>query len=103
MQRTVLYIARAVFVLSQGHYLMIDLIHHLISHVGANIFTTPEARENLFNHAGVTIVKDSSANKVGLERRRERVDGIGWDGSMVERLCGAPSDTSHDWRLTPSV
>ena len=76
MQRTVLYIARAVFVLSEGHYLMIDLIHHLISHAGANIFTTPEARENLFNHAGVTIVKDSSANKVGLERR-ERVDGMG--------------------------
>ena len=32
---------------------------------GANIFTTPEARENLFKH-GVTIVKDSSANKVHL-------------------------------------
>ncbi len=31
---------------------------------GANIFTTPDARENLFKHAGVTIVKDSSANKV---------------------------------------
>lgn len=31
---------------------------------GANIFTTPEARENLFKHAGVVIVKDSSANKV---------------------------------------
>lgn len=31
---------------------------------GANIFNTPEARENLFQHAGVVIVKDSSANKV---------------------------------------
>jgi hypothetical protein len=31
---------------------------------GANIFTTQEARENLFKHAGVAIVKDSSANKV---------------------------------------
>lgn len=33
---------------------------------GANIFTTPEARELLFKEAGVAIVKDSSANKVGL-------------------------------------
>ena len=31
---------------------------------GANIFTTPEARDLLFNHADVKIVKDSSANKV---------------------------------------
>lgn len=33
---------------------------------GANIFTTPEAREALFNHGGVAIVKDSSANKCGV-------------------------------------
>lgn len=33
---------------------------------GANIFNTPEARENLFKHAGVIIVKDSSANKCGV-------------------------------------
>jgi glutamate dehydrogenase len=33
---------------------------------GANIFTTPEARLNLFKHAGVSIVKDSSANKCGV-------------------------------------
>lgn len=33
---------------------------------GANIFTTPEARKNLFEQAGVTIVKDSSANKCGV-------------------------------------
>lgn len=33
---------------------------------GANIFNTPEARENLFKHAGVVIVKDSSANKCGV-------------------------------------
>ena len=33
---------------------------------GANIFTTPEARQNLFEHAGVAIVKDSSANKCGV-------------------------------------
>lgn len=33
---------------------------------GANIFTTPDAREALFNEAGVTIVKDSSANKCGV-------------------------------------
>eukprot|EP00596_Hydrurales_sp_CCMP1899_P000433 CAMPEP_0119043108 /NCGR_PEP_ID=MMETSP1177-20130426/17647_1 /TAXON_ID=2985 /ORGANISM="Ochromonas sp, Strain CCMP1899" /LENGTH=989 /DNA_ID=CAMNT_0007010475 /DNA_START=132 /DNA_END=3098 /DNA_ORIENTATION=- len=33
---------------------------------GANIFTTQEARENLFKHAGVAIVKDSSANKCGV-------------------------------------
>jgi len=33
---------------------------------GANIFTTPEARESLFKHAGVVIVKDSSANKCGV-------------------------------------
>lgn len=31
---------------------------------GANIFTTPEARQQLFDKAGVVIVKDSSANKV---------------------------------------
>lgn len=31
---------------------------------GANIFNTPEARENLYKHGGVVIVKDSSANKV---------------------------------------
>ncbi len=35
---------------------------------GANIFTTPEAREMLFKHANVKIVKDSSANKVHIER-----------------------------------
>jgi len=33
---------------------------------GANIFTTPEAREQLFLQGGVTIVKDSSANKCGV-------------------------------------
>lgn len=33
---------------------------------GANIFTTPEAREQLFSQGGVTIVKDSSANKCGV-------------------------------------
>lgn len=33
---------------------------------GANIFTTPEAREMLFKEGGVTIVKDSSANKCGV-------------------------------------
>ena len=33
---------------------------------GANIFTTVEAREKLFNEAGVVIVKDSSANKCGV-------------------------------------
>lgn len=33
---------------------------------GANIFNTPEARENLYKHAGVVIVKDSSANKCGV-------------------------------------
>lgn len=33
---------------------------------GANIFTTPEARQNLFEHGGVAIVKDSSANKCGV-------------------------------------
>jgi len=33
---------------------------------GANIFTTPEARELLFKHADVKIVKDSSANKCGV-------------------------------------
>ena len=32
---------------------------------GANIFTTTEAREHLFKQ-GVTIVKDSSANKCGV-------------------------------------
>jgi hypothetical protein len=51
------------------------LIHRHISPLGANIFTTPEARDNLFNHAGVTIVKDSSANKVGSERRGEEEEG----------------------------
>jgi glutamate dehydrogenase len=33
---------------------------------GANIFTTPEARQKLFEEAGVAIVKDSSANKCGV-------------------------------------
>ena len=33
---------------------------------GANIFTTPEARQLLFENAGVAIVKDSSANKCGV-------------------------------------
>ena len=33
---------------------------------GANIFNTPEAREMLFKHGGVVIVKDSSANKVSV-------------------------------------
>ncbi len=33
---------------------------------GANIFTTPEARQLLFEEAGVSIVKDSSANKCGV-------------------------------------
>jgi len=33
---------------------------------GANIFITPEARSNLFEKAGVMIVKDSSANKCGV-------------------------------------
>lgn len=33
---------------------------------GANIFNTPEARKNLFEKAGVIIVKDSSANKCGV-------------------------------------
>merc|ERR1711878_72195 len=33
---------------------------------GANIFTTPEARQALFENAGVLIVKDSSANKCGV-------------------------------------
>jgi len=33
---------------------------------GANIFTTPEARELLFEHGKVAIVKDSSANKCGV-------------------------------------
>lgn len=33
---------------------------------GANIFTTPEARDLLFEKAGVAIVKDSSANKCGV-------------------------------------
>lgn len=33
---------------------------------GANIFTTPEARELLFKEGKVTIVKDSSANKCGV-------------------------------------
>lgn len=33
---------------------------------GANIFTTQEAREMLFEHGKVAIVKDSSANKCGV-------------------------------------
>lgn len=33
---------------------------------GANLFITPEARQHLFNEAGVVIVKDSSANKCGV-------------------------------------
>lgn len=33
---------------------------------GANIFTTPEARQLLHDRAGVSIVKDSSANKCGV-------------------------------------
>lgn len=33
---------------------------------GANLFTTPEARKLLFEKAGVTFVKDSSANKCGV-------------------------------------
>jgi glutamate dehydrogenase len=33
---------------------------------GANIFITPEARQFLFEKAGVKIVKDSSANKCGV-------------------------------------
>merc|ERR1719208_753116 len=33
---------------------------------GANIFTTPGARQLLFDKAGVRIVKDSSANKCGV-------------------------------------
>ncbi len=33
---------------------------------GANIFTTPEARELLFKNANVKIVKDSSANTCGV-------------------------------------
>lgn len=33
---------------------------------GANIFTTQEARDMLFKHGNVTIVKDSSANKCGV-------------------------------------
>jgi glutamate dehydrogenase len=33
---------------------------------GANIFTTQEARELLFEHGKVAIVKDSSANKCGV-------------------------------------
>lgn len=33
---------------------------------GANIFLTPQARQNLFEKAGVAIVKDSSANKCGV-------------------------------------
>jgi glutamate dehydrogenase len=33
---------------------------------GANIFITPEARQNLFEKAGVQVVKDSSANKCGV-------------------------------------
>ena len=33
---------------------------------GANLFITPEARQLLFEEAGVVIVKDSSANKCGV-------------------------------------
>ncbi|CAN0106830.1 unnamed protein product, partial [Ectocarpus sp. 12 AP-2014] len=33
---------------------------------GANLFTTPEAREALFKEGGVVFVKDSSANKCGV-------------------------------------
>merc|ERR1712216_390328 len=33
---------------------------------GANIFITPEARQNLYEKAGVKVVKDSSANKCGV-------------------------------------
>merc|ERR1711975_61480 len=33
---------------------------------GANLFTTPAARQLLFDEAGVTFVKDSSANKCGV-------------------------------------
>lgn len=33
---------------------------------GANIFITPSARKHLYEKAGVTIVKDSSANKCGV-------------------------------------
>ncbi|RAW43304.1 hypothetical protein PC110_g479 [Phytophthora cactorum] len=33
---------------------------------GANLFVTPEARQLLFDNAGVVIVKDSSANKCGV-------------------------------------
>lgn len=33
---------------------------------GANLFITPEARQLLFDKAGVVIVKDSSANKCGV-------------------------------------
>ena len=32
--------------------------------IATSIFSLPQARENLFQHAGVVIVKDSSANKV---------------------------------------
>jgi glutamate dehydrogenase len=35
---------------------------------GANIFTTPEARQGLFDVGKVAIVKDSSANKVRAVR-----------------------------------
>ena len=33
---------------------------------GANLFLTVEARDALFNEAGVMIIKDSSANKCGV-------------------------------------
>lgn len=33
---------------------------------GANLFITPEARQHLFERAGVVVVKDSSANKCGV-------------------------------------
>jgi glutamate dehydrogenase len=33
---------------------------------GANLFITPEARQSMFEEAGILIVKDSSANKAGV-------------------------------------
>ena len=41
---------------------------------GANIFNTPEARHNLFEHAGVVFVKDSSANKVNNHSHMRSVE-----------------------------
>ena len=38
---------------------------------GANIFTTPEARKLLHEHSNVSIVKDSSANKVNSMRVKQ--------------------------------